>query len=85
MIIKGMKDEGKEAECSFYPFTFFTFLPLNIMPNDKKAYAQREKAHIYLIEKIPLVYRVSAVCFLLFGLDSLMRSIRYSYSSGGNF
>ena len=21
-IIKGMKDEGKEAECSFYPFTF---------------------------------------------------------------
>ena len=31
MIIKGMKDEGKEAECSFYPFTF---LPL-------KNYAKR--------------------------------------------
>ncbi len=26
----------------FLPFYLFTFLPLNIMPNDKKAYAQRK-------------------------------------------
>ena len=45
-IIKGMKDEGKEARTLFLPFYLFTFLPLKIMPNDKKAYAQREKAYM---------------------------------------
>ena len=41
-----MKDEGKEARTLFLPFYLFTFLPLKIMPNDKKAYAQREKAYM---------------------------------------
>ena len=41
-----MKDEGKEARTLFLPFYPFTFLPLKIMPNDKKAYAQREKAYM---------------------------------------
>mgnify|MGYP007055255963 CR=1 FL=1 len=34
MIIKGMKDEGKEARMLFLPFYLFTFLPL-------KNYAKR--------------------------------------------
>ena len=41
-----MKDEGKEAECSFYLFTLLPFYLKKIMPNDKKAYAQREKAYM---------------------------------------
>ena len=41
-----MKDEGKEARMLFLPFYLFTFLPLNIMPNDNKAYAKREKAYM---------------------------------------
>mgnify|MGYP000488364527 CR=1 FL=1 len=44
-----MKDEGKEARTLLFtllPFYLFTFLPLKIMPNDKKAYAQREKAYM---------------------------------------
>ena len=41
-----MKDEGKEARTLFLPFYLFTFLPLNIMPNDNKAYAKREKAYM---------------------------------------
>ena len=43
---KGIKEEGKEARMLFLPFYLFTFLPLNIMPNDNKAYAKREKAYM---------------------------------------
>ena len=44
-----MKDEGKEAECSFYLFTPLPFYLKKIMPNDKKAYAQREKFHFSIL------------------------------------
>ena len=43
---KGIKEEVKEARMLFLPFYLFTFLPLKIMPNDQKAYAQREKAYM---------------------------------------
>ena len=45
-IIKGMKDEGKEARTLFLPFYPFTFLPLKKLCQTIRKLTPREKRRI---------------------------------------